>query len=406
MRIWPALASLGLALLLIAACGGGSGGVELPEPRFGSLSGIAVDAGGRPAAHVPVELCSTRDGQCLATSTDDLGAFEFVAPLGAYRLRFMLKAEAEPVALYYQRANSATDRVAAASPILVTAGTLELGRIEVDAGTAEGSLTAPATPTSTPTPTPVPTRVRWLDGEWFLLGVNLPWVHWSCDFGVPSPSQPEFCAPDASASSSATQAILRPRFQALQAADVHVVRWWVFPDQPWQILRDEEGLPAGLVDSIFPDFEAALALAETYDLYYVFTLFSSPSVLPAEWRYDPAAREALADSLRPLFALYADNDRVLSWEIFNEPEWEIWGGSVSVDNVRAVVGAIADAVHDSSNAYVSVGSVSLDGIGSGACWDSTTTRPIGTTRCRPLRAPYARPSRRCSVERTSTRLSS
>ena len=352
-----------LAASILVACGSSGGVAGEAAPRAeGSVAGRVVGASGQPLAGALVELCPSDRRGCSAASTDAGGTFAIVAPPGAYTIRITDPDAGGGSVSYYRVGALMTDDARQASVILVSRDH-QLGDIARGPPAPLAATAAGAAPTAVAEATPVPTRVRWLDGEWFLLGVNLPWVHWSCDFGVPSPQQPTLCEPGANVSGSSTQAILEPRFRDLQERDVHVVRWWVFPDEPWQIQRDEAGLPAGLVDSVYEDFDAALALAERYDLYYVFTLFSHPLALPDEWRDDAAARALLADSLRPLFARYAGNDRVLSWQVFNEPEWDIRRRGVDLESARATVGAIAEAVHDSSNAYVSVGSATLDGTG-------------------------------------------
>ena len=77
---------------------------------------------------------------------------------------------------------------------------------------------------------------------------------------------------------------------------------------------------------------------------------------------DQAQRQKLASALAPLFAHYRDNPRVLSWEVFNEPEWDIWNNRVDAGSVQATVRAIADAVHANSHAYVTVGAGALSGL--------------------------------------------
>jgi hypothetical protein len=214
-----------------------------------------------------------------------------------------------------------------------------------------------AAPTPTPTPGPGPvegSRIPWQGGEWYFHGANVPWYNWGCDFG---------CNNNGGASSSSVQNGLRQGFGQMEDAGMHVARWWVFPGGPWQINTNSSGMPTGINQAVYADFDAALALAEEYDLYYVFTLFSGPADLPDSWLTNASHRQALADVLGQLFARYANNPRVMTWQVYNEPEWAIWNNEVSESQTVELARLIALSVHANSNAYVSVGSAMLDGLG-------------------------------------------
>jgi len=197
-------------------------------------------------------------------------------------------------------------------------------------------------------------RIPWGGADWYLHGVNVPWYNWGCDFG---------CGTSSGVRNSSVNAQLHSAFGDLQGRGINVARWWTFPGDPWQINDNASGTPTSLNQAIYADFDEALALAEQYDLYYVFTLFSSPTSIPSAWLDNATNRAALADVLGELFARYADNPRVLTWQIVNEPEWDIWNGSVAQSDVVALVQEIVDSVHANSNAYASVGSAHLDGLG-------------------------------------------
>lgn len=203
------------------------------------------------------------------------------------------------------------------------------------------------------TPNGAGTRIRWQGQDWYLLGANLPWYNWQCDFG---------CGTSSGVSNSGVKADIAAKFAQLQAAGVHTVRWWVFPGDPWQITRNAQGAPTGLNSAIWADFDAALQLANQYDIYFSFTLFSGPTDLPGSWIDNATQRGQLAGVLGQLFAHYSGNQRIISWEIFNEPEFAMWNNQVSTPNMQATVGAIAASVHANSTALVSVGSAMLDGL--------------------------------------------
>jgi hypothetical protein len=185
------------------------------------------------------------------------------------------------------------------------------------------------------------------------LGANIPWYNWACDFG---------CGQKGGVTDPATHAALTDSFQQAQTNGFQVLRWWMFEGDPWQITRDSAGGPAGINPAVYTDIDSALQLAEADHLTFDFVLFSAPSAIPSAWLTDPAQRQQLADTLAPLFARYRDNPHVWSWEIFNEPEWDIWKGAVDQSSVQATVQTLAGAVHSNSSASVTVGSAMIDGL--------------------------------------------
>jgi hypothetical protein len=120
------------------------------------------------------------------------------------------------------------------------------------------------------------------------------------------------------------------------------------------------GRAFGYHPAVYTDIDAALALARQYDLYYTLVLFNFPGDIPQSWVNDPAQRQKLADVLAPLFARYANEPRIFSWEVFNEPEWDMWNGKVNTANTQATVRAIVNSVQPTK--YVTVGSAMLDGL--------------------------------------------
>jgi hypothetical protein len=240
------------------------------------------------------------------------------------------------------------------------------------ASSTSTSTAVPPTSTRTPPPaaatavpaTPTPgasgsgsggpdTRIAWQGEDWYVQGANVPWLNWGCDFG---------CGASSGVSSTASQRALESGFTQLQAAGAHSVRWWMFEGNPWQITRDATGAPSGINPTVYADIDAALRLAERYDLYYDFVLFSAPTAIPNSWITNATHRARLASALGPLFARYRDHPRIMAWEAFNEPEYDIWGGRIAQAPVQATVRAIADAVHANSTAYFTVGSAMLDGL--------------------------------------------
>jgi len=152
-------------------------------------------------------------------------------------------------------------------------------------------------------------------------------------------------------------------FAQLKADGIHSVRWWVFPGNPWQVTTDASGVPTGLNPAVYQDFDAALALAQQYDLYYDFVLFSGATAMPAAWETDSSQRSALTSALSPLFAHYAGNPRILSWEIYNEPDLAIWSNQIAQQPVVDTAKALTQAVHQQSpGTLVTIGTGYADGM--------------------------------------------
>lgn len=254
-------------------------------------------------------------------------------------------------------ASCAAQGLPVASPVATTTTTTAVTPTPT-AVTAQG--TAPATPRPTTTAVDLAKSaplVTWDGEERFLLGANLPWFNWGCDFGCGTGARGSFGVSDHEVTTAVAAAIEQGRH-----AGMDVIRWWVFPGEPWQIEAGADGLPSRIADSVYADFDAALAVADLLDVDYVFTLFSAPSELPAEWLSSEAGRDRLADTLGTLFARYADHPRILTWQLVNEPEWEIWNQIVELDDVRDLAVKVTAAIHQNSSALSSIGSANLEGL--------------------------------------------
>lgn len=229
------------------------------------------------------------------------------------------------------------------------------------AGSAPSATVATASTTTTTTTSTLPPltpenapRVQWQGGTDYLHGANLAWYGWGCDFG---------CGPSAGGvSDPATSAVIGPVLDSAHAVGMDVVRWWLFPGEPTQFTVDAAGLPNGIVPNVYEDIDAALVLAERSDVSYVFTLFAGPTDLPAAWLTTEEGRARLTATLRELFAHYRDAERIMTWQVMNEPEWAIWDRHVAITDVQDLVRKVAFAVHAETRALVSVGGARLDGL--------------------------------------------
>src|SRR5579875_1481147 len=104
-------------------------------------------------------------------------------------------------------------------------------------------------------------RIPWAGQSWYLQGANLPWYNWQCDFG---------CASSSGVSNAGVNKAIAAGLAQAQASGIHVVRWWMFEGTPWQITKDSSGAPSGLDPRVYTDIDAALQLAQTYNVYYDF----------------------------------------------------------------------------------------------------------------------------------------
>jgi hypothetical protein len=196
--------------------------------------------------------------------------------------------------------------------------------------------------------------VKWGGGDAYIHGANLPWYNYGRDFGGGTT--------DGGVSSPAVAAAVGMALASAHAAGMNVVRWWLFPGVVTQFSTDGAGLPTGIKPTVYQDIDAALALARANGISYVFTLFSAPTALPAAWVATADGRQRLADVLGPLFARYATNPGVMTWDVVNEPDAAVINGNAQSDVVRALIKAIAASAHANSTTPVTVGGFRLDGL--------------------------------------------
>jgi hypothetical protein len=162
----------------------------------------------------------------------------------------------------------------------------------------------------------------------FLIGANLPWVHYGIDFGANA------WRPDGGIAQPDERAQLEVVFVELAASGVRYVRWFLFCDGRAGIRFSPAGRPLGLDDFVFRDVDAALEIAGRHGVRIMFVLLDYLWCDPASTTRgvqmcgrahvlaDAEHREALLDlAFRPLLERYGEEPAILAWDIINEPEW-------------------------------------------------------------------------------------
>jgi hypothetical protein len=164
----------------------------------------------------------------------------------------------------------------------------------------------------------------------FMYGVNYAWQNFAADFG------------GGSSGITATKSTIQTQLQTMSQNGVNVVRWWVWPNfSGGGVTFDGSGTPTGLGGTTVTDLETALTLADQYGIYLMLTLFSfdnfKSSINPSSQNMatlgvDATKRAALVDKVvRPFARAAAQSahaDRVIAWDVINEPEWAVTGASL------------------------------------------------------------------------------
>lgn len=183
---------------------------------------------------------------------------------------------------------------------------------------------------------PVAGGVKWKCKQRFMLGVNYAWAHFAGDFGGIRPWGHKGVSENPE---------IERDLMDMKAHGASVVRWWIFPDLRGDgMVLDAESKPQGLGGSFVADLHHALALAAKHDIYLMLTLFSFDGFRPTgehgginvtslrDIVLDDMKTRALLDQvvapLAQMVAASPNADRLLAWDIMNEPEWAVSGPSL------------------------------------------------------------------------------
>jgi hypothetical protein len=229
----------------------------------------------------------------------------------------------------------------------------------------------------------------------FMYGVNYAWsstnnsANFGTDFGGLAAWNKQGVA--------ATKEARTTDMKEMKDNGVDVLRWWMFPSLAGDGLKfDSDKTPSGIGGTLVDDINAALDIAASLDMHIKLTLFSFdsfwnefvtggvtfPSLKPII--VDDAKRAALIAKIVVPVAQAVESspnkDRMISWDVVNEPEWSITGedgygdqkfdpqssgsdnktmGQVTFPQMETFVRDVVTALHANSSAPVTVGSAAV-----------------------------------------------
>ena len=195
----------------------------------------------------------------------------------------------------------------------------------------------------------------------FLYGLNYAWLHFGGDFGGIRAFNQGGVAAEA-----ATHA---QNLQQMASRGARTVRWWVFPDFRGDgVTFDGADTPTGLGPTAEADVQKALELADQAGVHVALCLFSFDGFRPtadmagvhirglAPIVRDPAKRAALLERVvRPLARTAQASphaDRLLAWDVINEPEWAMTGPSPYGDMAYDPTAGLEALAHADMESFV------------------------------------------------------
>jgi hypothetical protein len=185
----------------------------------------------------------------------------------------------------------------------------------------------------------VPNRLSFNGQQVWVKGVNLPWYNYG-DFGNHYQWGNMYNSGE-----------METRLSAIAAKSFNTVRIWVYADgrtSPEWSAGGAGGSPTGHDSQFFTNMDDFLARCNSKGLYVILSLFDHYMLngVTGAGQYAGHHEQVITDSakraawmnnvLGPLVSRYAQNTRILSWEVFNEPEWncsDLPGGGTTVYKV-------------------------------------------------------------------------
>ncbi len=207
---------------------------------------------------------------------------------------------------------------------------------------------------------PVAGGVTWQCKKRFMHGVNYAWRNFGADFGGLAAW---------GINGVAKTPVIDTEFADIKAQGGNVIRWWVMPNfRSDGIVFDSNDKPVRLGGTFIDDLNAALALAEKHNVYLMLNLFSfdnfNPTTTSSGVRIrglqpivlDAIKRQALLENvIRPMAkAVQASpyRKRMMAWDVINEPEWAIIGGSKYGDQDFNCNSSLQCLTHDQMESFL------------------------------------------------------
>ena len=250
----------------------------------------------------------------------------------------------------------------------------------VDAGGQDGTRAdgAPAdgAPADGGTEAGSSSTIHWNGGNYYLYGINYPWLTYGTDFGgggfghMANPNQ------------------VKADMATFAGVGGHALRWWLWVDGRYDPLFDSSGQVTGFDPLFFSDLDAELQYAASNHIYLDLTLFDTSLLDPAQnvggvqegghaaVVTDATVQQSFLDkALKPLLqhvAASSYKDYVLAYDIMNEPERLLPGGwgppadFVTVSQMQTFVKNTATYIHTyGGGALATVGSAAKTWMGQG-----------------------------------------
>jgi hypothetical protein len=212
-------------------------------------------------------------------------------------------------------------------------------------------------------------RGRAAIGREFLLGVNLPWQIYGCDFGANA------WQPQGGVATPSRRRQLDETLAGLSEAGVQCVRWFLLCDGRAGV-RWHSDRHTDLDEHVFADLDAALESLAAHRLQAMFAIFDfhlfrrarlANGVQLGGRRHvvtsDDARARLLDAVVAPILDRYRAHPSIFAWDLINEPEWATLGvgtrrsgESIGRDQMRRWLGELATLAHSLATQPVTVGS--------------------------------------------------
>jgi len=175
---------------------------------------------------------------------------------------------------------------------------------------------------------------------------------------------------------------LRPVLEEVAESGARVVRWFLLCDGRAGVCVDGRGHALGLEQHVLADVEAALDLLARHGLQAMFVLtdflwFRRRRVVNGVAVHGkrglvakPERQEELVECVfAPLLERFGRDERIHSWDAFNEPEWAVLGlgsrdpgASLTSARMRSYLGALVAHVRSAARQPVTIGLASPRGL--------------------------------------------